>query len=111
VSWPEFQAFEGQILGVLAPGADKPGADVAGLAATQHGAIAGTDGKANMSELQRSAAGALPKGTDHADLVAQLGARVAIDAVDRDESTKPISQRSLSREEWTGAATEAAGRK
>lgn len=110
ITWPEFQAFEGQILSVLAPGADKAGADVAGLASTQHGRIAGTDGRADLGELQGSAKAALPRGTEHADLVAQLGARVAIDAVDRDESNKPVSQRTLSREEWTSAATEAAGR-
>ena len=43
-------------------------------------------------------------------LVAQLGARVAIDAVDRDESTTPIGKRTLSKEEWTGAASEVAKR-
>ncbi len=111
ITWPEFQAFEGQILAVLAPGADKAGADVAGLAGAQHGRIAGGDGKANLSELQGSAKAALPEGTDHADLVAQLGARVAIDAVDRDEGGKPVGQRTLSKQEWTGAASEAAGRR
>lgn len=110
IGWPEFQAFETQILGVLAPGAEKPGADVAGLAGAQHGRIAGSDGRAKLPELQSAALSALPNGTDHADLVAQLGARVAIDAVDRDEGNKPVSQRSLSREEWTTSATEAAGR-
>jgi hypothetical protein len=110
ITWPEFQAFEGQILAVLAPGAEKAGANVGGLATAQHEKIAGADGKAGLSELQGAAKSALPQGTDHADLVAQLGARVAIDAVDRDESTTPIGKRTLSKEEWTGAASEVAKR-
>ncbi len=110
ITWPEFQAFEVQILAVLAPGAEKAGANVGGLATAQHEKIAGADGKAGLSELQGAAKSALPQGTDHADLVAQLGARVAIDAVDRDESTTPIGQRTLSKEEWTGAASEVAKR-
>lgn len=111
VTWPEFQSFEGQILAVLAPGADKAGADVGTLAAGQHAKIAGRDGRADLGELQDAGEAALPSGTEHAGLVAQLGARVAIDAVDRDEGGKPIGERSLSREEWTAAAGEAAGRR
>jgi hypothetical protein len=111
VTWPEFAAFEGQIMGMLAPGSDKPGADAGALAGKEHGRVAGTDGKADVGELTAANTARVPKGTEHADLIGQLGARVAIDAADRDEGNKPIGQRSLSREEWTGAAAEIAGRK
>jgi hypothetical protein len=108
LSWHEFQAFEGTLSAMLAPDAGKVGASEAasrGFAATDTSG----DGAASLDEMQSAAQRQLPKGTDHADLVAQLGARVAIDAVDRDEKNKPVAQRSVSRSEWTGAAKELAG--
>jgi hypothetical protein len=111
VSWPEFEAFEGQMLSLLAPGADK-GADVGAAAGGQFGKVDSSgDKKADLGELQTAGQATLPKGTEHADLISQLGARVAIDAADKDEGTKPIGQRSLSRDEWTGAAAEMAARR
>lgn len=102
VTWPEFQAFEGQILNMLAP---------KGNAGAEHGKVAGEDGQASLGEMTAANEAALPEGTEHADLIAQLGARVTIDAADKDESKKPIGQRSLSKDEWTGAAAEAKARK
>lgn len=112
VSWPEFQQFESQIFAMLAPGGEKPGADVGAVAGAQFGKVDSSGDKAaDLDEIQASTKAALPRGTDHADLVAQLGARVAIDAADRDEGGKPIGERTLSREEWTSAATDTANRR
>jgi hypothetical protein len=102
VTWPEFQEFEGQILNMLAP---------KGNAGAEHGKVAGQDGQASLAEMTSANEASLPKGTEHADLIAQLGARVTIDAADKDETKKPIGQRSLSKDEWTGAATEAKARR
>ncbi len=111
VSWGEFQAFEGQIFALLAPGGEKAGANVGAVAGAQFGKVAGSkDGNANLGEIQAASMAALPKGTEHADLVSQLGARVVMDAADRDESSTPISKRTLSSEEWAGAAKDTAGR-
>lgn len=105
VSWTEFQEFESQIFAMLAPG----GASQAGA---QFGKTdASGDQSADLEEIQASNKAALPRGTDHADLIAQLGARVVIDAADKDEGGKPVGERTLSREEWTGAATETANRR
>ena len=112
VDWPEFQEFESQIFAMLAPGGDKAGADVAGAASAQFGKVDGSgDQKADLEEVQAMNKAALPKGTDYPDLVAQLGARVAIDAADKDEGGKPIGQRTLSKDEWSSAATETANRR
>ncbi|MDP2306716.1 MAG: hypothetical protein Q8P18_11895 [Pseudomonadota bacterium] len=108
VSWPEFQEFEGQIFAMLAPGGDKSGA----TAGAQFGKVDQSGDKAaNLEEIQASNKAALPRGTEYADLIAQLGARVVIDAADKDDGGKPISERSVSREEWTGAATDTANRR
>lgn len=112
VGWSEFQEFEGQIFGMIAPGAEKPGANAASVAGAQFGKVDGDgDKRAGLDEIQASNKAALPRGTDYADLVAQLGARVVLDAADKDEGGKPMGERSLSREEWTGAATETANRR
>ena len=111
VSWGEFQAFESQIFALLAPGGEKAGADVGAKAGAQFGKVDGSkDGKANLGELQSASLAAIPKGTDHADLLSQLSARVVMDAADRDESTTPMGKRTLSSEEWAGAAKDTAGR-
>jgi hypothetical protein len=115
ISWNEFRSYEDQIFALLAPGvkAGAADADTEAAAATEFGRQdRKKDGKLSKDDLQANTREKLPEGTDHADLIAQLGARVAIDAVDRDEGSKPIGQRSLSREEWTGAAREiSAGRR
>ncbi|MDP2311509.1 MAG: EF-hand domain-containing protein [Pseudomonadota bacterium] len=112
VNWTEFQEFEGQIFAMLAPGAEKPGANTGALAGAQFGKVDGAgDQSADLDEIQSANKASLPRGTEYADLVAQLGARVTIDAADKDEAGKPIGDRTLSREEWTGAAAETANRR
>ncbi len=112
VTWSEFQAFEGHILSMLAPGAEEPGADLAAVAGARFTEMASSGGgQATFDEIQAFAEAALPRGTDHAELIAQLGARMLLDAVDKDEGGTPIGERSLSREDWTGAATETAHRR
>lgn len=110
LSWPEFKNFEESLFAMLAPDA-AAGKEKTGPAAAKGFGEADTsgDGAANLEEIQASTKKKLPKGTKHEDLVAQLGARVAIDAVDRDESSKPISERSVSKGEWSKAAEEMGG--
>jgi len=115
VSWPEFQVFEDQIAAALAPAA-KPGdtpEQVATAAGQQFDSMdAGPkDGQLAFGEIQDASMKALPPNTDHADLIAQLGARIALDAGDKDERGAAVKDRKLSRQEWTGAASEIAARK
>lgn len=112
VTWGEFQAFKDQVLESLAPGVGvgaKP-EDVEKAAGGRFDEMDGArgDGTLSFDELQRGTLAKLPKDTDHADLIAQLGARIALDAVDTDERSKKVKDRGLSRAEWTGAAKELA---
>ncbi len=98
LSWAEFQGFASQLTSILT-GAGGP--------AAEHKATdASRDGKASFDEIKDRTESKLPKNTDYKDLIAQLGARATIDAADTDQSKLPISQRSLSAEEWTKAAGE-----
>lgn len=113
IGWTEFQAFELQVLQSIAPGVDGNSAPEA-VAAASNGRFDGMDkskkdGSLNFGELQQGTKAELPKGTEHADLVAQLGARIALDAVDKDQKGKKTKDKTLTRAEWTGAATELAG--
>lgn len=103
LSWGEFQGFEETLGQVLAPKGK--------TAAGQHASTDENGDGAGLSEIQDVAEGQLPEGTQHADLIGQLGARVAIDAADKDEGGKPIGERKLSRDEWTSASKEIAARK
>ncbi len=109
IQWPEFKLYEAQIFAQLAPGANAAGsAGSVKNASTKGFAAADTagDGSLSLEDLSTSAQSKLPEGTENADLIGQLAGRVTIDAVDRDENQKPISERSISKGEWTGAAEE-----
>ena len=67
------------------------------------------NGSLNYDELFEGIKKELPKDTDHADLIAQLGARIALDAVDTDQRKTDIKKRTLSKNEWTTAASQMAG--
>lgn len=115
VTWGEFQAFRTEILGAIAPGVE-PGsapekvkaAATGSFGKVDGGATGNGDGKLSYLELQKSTQAQLPAGTEHADLVAQLGARIAIDAGDTDQRSKPVDKRELTRAEWIAAALELA---
>lgn len=106
LTWTEFQGFQSTLMAMLAPdGAKDHGA-------AEHGVVdQDGDGGAGLPEIQSRAKDKLPPNTDYKDLVAQAGARVAIDAADKDEGNKPVSERSLSKTEWTNAAKELGARK
>jgi hypothetical protein len=112
VAWSEFQSFRQDILKVLAPSVQDGASpeEVAQGASQTFGQI-DEDGSSSLSmgELQSNNREALPEGTDHPDLVAQLGARLAIDAVDTDQRGEKVADRRLSREEWVAAARALAG--
>lgn len=104
VSWTEFKAFEAQTLSTVAPGATNA-TTAATAASTRFGELDGNkDGSLGYDELHSGTKSALPKGTDHADLIAQLAARIALDAVDTDQRSTDVKKRGLSRNEWTTAA-------
>lgn len=112
VGWPEFQAFNAQVLSSIAPGT-KPGdsPEAVSSAASQQFATMdqkGKKGSLNYDELEAGTKSALPEGTEHADLVAQLGARIALDAVDTDQRSAGIKDRDLSKKEWLTAAEQMA---
>ena len=66
------------------------------------------DGNLGYDELSAGTLAELPKGTEHGDLIAQLAARIALDAVDTDQGKSPVKSRTLSKGEWTNAAGEMA---
>ncbi|MFZ5480582.1 MAG: hypothetical protein ACOZNI_27715 [Myxococcota bacterium] len=112
LTWAEFKSAEDLLYRMLAPAAADGKLDATRAAAAQHKAVGGADGQADLGEVQSMATSQLPPGTSYPDLVGQLGARLAIDAADKDERARPVGERALSKEEWTGAAKEIeAGRK
>jgi hypothetical protein len=111
VSWPEFKAYEDQVFDQIAPGA-RPGDSAEKVRRAADAQFTGADqdrsGSLDLDEVSGAAERRLPKGTDHASLIGQLAGRVVIDAADRDEGQKPVAQRSLTRDEYAGAAEEIA---
>ena len=104
VSWPEFQVFQAQILEMLAPGATGS-SDVEAIAGARFASIDSEgDGVLDYGNLYDQAKADLPEGTKHSSLIAQLGARIALDAVDTNERDKGVKKRGLGLEEWTDAA-------
>lgn len=98
LSWAEFQGFASQLTNILSG----PG----GAAGEHKATDANKDGKANLDEIKDRTEGKLPKNTDYKDLIAQLGSRATIDAADTDQQKLPVSERTLSADEWTKAAGE-----
>lgn len=112
VDWEEFQEFERSVVDVIAPAlSENPTAEQVEMAASGTFAQADTsgDGQVTLDELQHTTQGSLPAGTEHADLVAQLGARMAIDGLDEDQRGEKVSRRTLSRNEWVQAAKQLTG--
>lgn len=112
VTWPEFQAFRLQILAQMAPGVNSSSTeeDIRAAAAVRFAELdaKNNNGALTFRELQKGTKSQLPKGTDHADLVAQLGARVALDAADTDQMSEDVADRELTYEEWMIAAVQLA---
>ncbi|MCB9778740.1 MAG: hypothetical protein H6742_09275 [Alphaproteobacteria bacterium] len=111
VGWKEFEAFEAQTLATVAPGVgpnSRPEA-VEAAAAARFAQLDNGDGQLTYDEIRAKVEAELPRETEHKSLVAQLAARIALYAVDRDQQDKPVDQRRLSRQEWTGAARDVVG--
>lgn len=108
VSWAEFKAFEAQTLSTIAPGATDA-ASARASAGTQFDKFdKNGDASLNYGELAAGTQAALPPGTEHGDLIAQLAARIALDAIDTDQRQSAVKDRNLSKSEWTTAAGEMA---
>ena len=108
VSWTEFQAFQTQTLQTVAPGATNE-TSARSAAGTRFDQLdTSHDGSLGFGELAAGTAAQLPANTDHADLISQLAARIALDAVDTDQRKSKVKDRSLSKGEWTEAAGEMA---
>lgn len=108
VSWAEFKAFEAQTLATVAPGAKDEASARTAAGGRFDKLDSSRDGQLNYDELNAGTMAELPKGTDHADLISQLAARIALDAVDTDQGKSPVKNRTLSKGEWTNAAGEMA---
>lgn len=99
VSWADFQSFKEDVAKAVGqdPNARFDQIDV------------NDDDQISMPEMQATTKHELPEDTKHADLIAQLGARITMDAVDTDQRDEKVAQRRLSRREWTGASSELNG--
>ena len=62
------------------------------------------DGLVDFDELEEGVEGQLPKDTEYKSLIAQVGARLTISALDVDEGSKQVKDRKISRAEWSNAA-------
>ncbi|MBI2565708.1 MAG: hypothetical protein HYV63_01570 [Candidatus Schekmanbacteria bacterium] len=115
VTWNEFQTFELRILQTLAPGVGKTSSveQVRAAARRQFDRIdaANRDGRLSFKELRDSAHRQLPTKVAHRELVAQLAARLALDAVDTDQRGASVANRTLSWSEWYAAVTQIAKRR
>lgn len=108
VSWAEFKAFEAQTLATVAPGAKDEASARTAAGGRFDKLDTSRDGNLGYDELSAGTLAELPKGTEHGDLIAQLAARIALDAVDTDQGKSPVKSRTLSKGEWTNAAGEMA---
>lgn|GEM_PF-2642062 len=108
VGWEEFKFFENEILDQVAPGLEEgaTGDEVEAAASNRFDDLSGTQGELGYKTLNSRADEAIPPDMEHRGLLAQLAARITIDALDRDERNKPVAERSLSPEEWAGGARE-----
>ncbi len=106
VGWEEFKFFEGEILAQIAPGLEEgaTGDEVEAAASNRFDDLSGTQEELGYKTLNSRAGEAIPPDMEHRGLLAQLAARITIDALDRDERSKPVAERSLSAEEWAGGA-------
>ncbi|MCP4806159.1 MAG: hypothetical protein GY913_05175 [Proteobacteria bacterium] len=110
VSWDEFQSFRSDVLATLGAAAGANDQEVQAAAGSRFNSMdKNRDGELGMGEIQSKTRQELPRDTDHKDLIAQLGARISLDAVDQDDRQKDVANRRLSRTEWVQAAKELAG--
>lgn len=112
VNWADITGLTNQMVEMLIPGASAEQfdeAEIRRLAEEHFSSVSGSeDGQLTLAELKKSVQQELPADTNHKSLTAQLAARLAIDAIDRDESSKAVGERSISKEEWVAAALEMA---
>jgi hypothetical protein len=105
VSWTEFSAMSDKLIEAVAEGVDTGDRDaVQSAAIDSYRSVGGSGESISMEQMQEHAERALPPETEHRSLVAQLTARLAIDAIDTDQIGQPMSERSISQAEWTQAA-------
>ena len=104
VSWAEFTVFQQQTLESIAPDLEEHGS-VEVAAEAQFGEVdANNDKKISYTEAREGLLRDLPQETDHKDLISQLGALIALDAIDRDQQDQEARDRMLSQDEWLAAA-------
>ena len=108
IGWAEFQAFKAEVFKSIAPGVDSKSSpeEVTKAAETRFDELDNSDGSLNYKELHKGTKDALPEKTKHADLIAQLGARIALDAVDKDQRDQKVKDRTLKKSEWLEAAAD-----
>ena len=112
MGWAEFQGFQEEVLKNLAPGVgntSKP-EDVKNAAASQYSKlnsnVLASPNSVTFDEMQDGIGKELPEGTENLDIISQLAARIAMYAVDKDETGKDLKKRSVTESEWSTAALE-----
>ena len=104
VSWSEFTLFQQQALETIAPHLDE-NSSVGAAAETRFGEVdTNSDQKVSYAEARNGILRDLPKETEHKDLISQLGALIALDAIDQDQQDQRTRDRELSQGEWLAAA-------
>jgi hypothetical protein len=104
VSWAEFTVFQQQTLETIAPHLEQTGS-VEAAAKERFGEVdANNDQKISYTEARDGILRDLPQETEHKDLIAQLGALIAMDAIDQDQQDREARERSLTQNEWLSAA-------
>ena len=104
VSWAEFTVFQQQTLETIAPNLDE-NRTVSDTARSQFSEVdTSSDQRITYSEARDSILQGLPQETEHKDLIAQLGALIALDAIDQDQQDQAVRDRALTQEEWLAAA-------
>jgi len=112
VGWGEFQGFQEEVLKNLAPGIGNTSTpeDVRNAAESQYSKLnsdtKGSPDSVTFSEMQDGIGKELPVGTKNVDIISQLAARIAMYAVDKDETGKDLKKRSVTESEWSTAALE-----
>ena len=104
VGWAEFTVFQQHTLETIAPNLDES-RTVSDTARSQFSEVdSSSDQLISYSEARESILRSLPQETEHQDLIAQLGALIALDAIDQDQQDQEVRDRALTQEEWLSAA-------
>lgn len=104
VSWEEFTVFQLQTLETIAPNTQRHSSTSEAAEAQFDAVDANSDQQITYTEARAGILRDLPNETEHQDLIAQLGALIALDAIDLDQQDQEARDRTLTQNEWLSAA-------